>query len=198
MPQVKETTVYKFDELDDDAKEKARKWYRSGGFDYEWWDCVYEDAKECAKLIGIDIDRIYFSGFYSQGDGACFEGNYGYKKGGAKALKQHAPKDKELANIADGLQELQRKNFYSLSASVRHRGHYHHEMCTEFSIENTRHAYGDVDSDTEESLKDLLRDFMRWIYRRLEAEWEYLNSDASVDESIEANEYDFEEDGTRA
>lgn len=39
---------------------------------------------------------------------------------------------------------------------------------------------------------------MRWIYRSLEAEYEYRQSDAVVDEDIRANEYEFTEGGERA
>lgn len=197
MSRTVETTVYKFDELSDEAKEKAREWYRAGCYDYDWWS--FDDYINCAKFIGIDIDKIYFSGFGSQDDGACFEGRYEYKKGGAKKLKAHAPNDKELARIADELQKLQRKNFYGLSASVRHIGHYNHEMCTDFSIDRENNSsYGDVPEDTCEALKDLLRDYMRWIYRQLEKEWEWLNADEQVDDNIRANEYEFKEDGARA
>ena len=40
----------------------------------KWWDCVESDFKEDMLLVGIDVDRIFFSGFSSQGDGACFVG----------------------------------------------------------------------------------------------------------------------------
>lgn len=43
-----------------------------------------------------------------------------------------------------------------------------------------------------------LRDFNRWIFRRLQDEYEYLTSDEQVEESIRANEYEFTEDGTIA
>ena len=36
MPEVIETTVYRLNELSDVAKDKARVWYREGGFDYDW------------------------------------------------------------------------------------------------------------------------------------------------------------------
>jgi hypothetical protein len=38
---------------------------------------------------------------------------------------------------------------------------------------------------------------MRWIYKSLEREYNYLTSDEAVAESLDANEYDFEfnEDG---
>jgi hypothetical protein len=195
MPKTIQVELFKFDELDDSAKEKARTWYREGGLDYEWWDCVFDDAKECAKLIGISIDKIYFSGFSSQGDGACFEGRYSYRKGAAKLIRDHAPQDTELHRIADELQTLQANHFYKLGAEVKQRGRYSHEMSTEISTWN---GDDDCDSDTEEALKELLRDYMRWIYRQLEKEYDYLNSDESVDESIRANEYSFDSDGRRS
>ena len=42
MPVIETTTrtLYKFDELSDEAKEKARDWYREAGAGDQWWDCV--------------------------------------------------------------------------------------------------------------------------------------------------------------
>lgn len=124
MPETREITVYKFDELSDKAKEKAREWYRDGQLDYDWWEFVYEQADTAAKHLGIDIDRkgkhtpaIYFSGFWSQGDGACFEGSYRYKKGWRSALlHEFGPGDtlNELLSIGQSLQEIQSKQFYKL------------------------------------------------------------------------------------
>jgi len=103
--------LYSYDELSDDAKEKARDWYRGGAFDFEWWfDAVY-DAKQIGALMGIDIDEVYFSGFWSQGDGACFTGEYRYKKGSVAAIKKEFPTDKELHYIAENLAAIQRQNF---------------------------------------------------------------------------------------
>lgn len=42
MPEIIETIVYRLDELSDAAKGAARQWYREGGFDYEWFEFVYE------------------------------------------------------------------------------------------------------------------------------------------------------------
>lgn len=35
MPRIMETKVFKFEELSDKAKEKARDWYREGVLDHE-------------------------------------------------------------------------------------------------------------------------------------------------------------------
>ena len=117
-------TVYQFNELSDEAKDKAIENYRQAGFDYEWWNYIFEDAKRMGVLMGITVDNIYFSGFSSQGDGACFEGSYEYQKGSVKAIREETgDSDKDLTAIAKGLQAEQRRNFYGLSASVKHRGH---------------------------------------------------------------------------
>jgi hypothetical protein len=39
---------------------------------------------------------------------------------------------------------------------------------------------------------------MRWIYRQLEAEYDYRMSAESVEESILINEYEFDENGRNA
>ena len=188
----KVTKVYTFEELSDDAKVKARAWYREGAFDYEWWEFVYEDAKQCAEIIGIDIDKIYFSGFWSQGDGACFEGSYKYKKGALKAIKEHAPKDTTLHGIALALQKEQKKHFYQLSAHTKQRGHYQHSGCMRVDVYNQD---GEIDND---EITDQLRYFADWIYTRLEAEYDFMNADAQVDENIISSEYEFTEEGKRA
>jgi len=81
MKTVTETyNVYSFDELSDKAKNKAMEDYAANlGFSF-YAECIIEDAKTIGELMGIDIDNVYYSGFYSQGDGAMFTGGYGYKR----------------------------------------------------------------------------------------------------------------------
>jgi len=196
MTQIIETTVYSFDELSDAAKEKARDWYREGALDYDWYDSVYSDAKEAGRILGIEITDIFFSGFCSQGDGACFEGRYSYAKQSAKKIREYAPQDTILHSIADSLQAIQAESFYSLEASVKHRGHYSHEFCTDIDVFDGRS--GDcAPVDVAEAITKELRRLMKWIYRQLEADYDYLNSDESVDETIKINEYTFTESGRR-
>lgn len=191
MSRIKQETVYTFDELNDAAKECARQWFRDGAFDYEWYDCVYEDATECLKLAGFIVDKIYFSGFSSQGDGACFEGSWSAANTKpVKAMKQHAPQDKALHEIAATMREIAKRD-RTASMSVKHRGHYEHSGCTEFSIDC-------VKEDTEDQIIQSSREAMDWIYKQLEREYDYQNADEQVDESILANGYEFTEEGKRA
>ena len=231
MPVAVTHWLYKFEELSDRAKEKAREWYRSGQLDYDWWDFVYDDALRMAEILGIEVDfhyheprsqgkkgykepKIWFSGFSHQGSGACWEGSYRYAKGALKKLQSEAPAryqylkpdgtsewtenavNIELHRIAKTLQKAQARHLYKLVATSTHRGHYNHSGCMSIEVEHDEDRYRDL-GDAEDDIKDALRDFADWIYRRLEEEHDWLTSDEQVDESIIANEYTFDEDGNR-
>ena len=191
------TEVFLFDELTDEAKEKAREWYREGALDYEWGEFVYDTAKAAGACLGIDVDNIYFSGFWSQGDGACFTGSYAYRKGWRKALKAEFGTEAlaKLTVIGEALQAAQKPAFYKLAASVTHTGRGSDEYSTTIDVD-TRDVPDALPVD-EDDVKDALREFMRWIYRQLEAEYDWLTSNEQVDESIRANEYTFTEGGAR-
>ena len=212
MSKVIETTVYQLDELADAAKEKARDWYREGGFDYDWYDAVYEDFQQIAEILGLRLKTrsvrlygggsrqkpcIWFRGFWSQGDGACFETFYSYRKTAPRRIREHASQDAELHRIADALQAVQRRNFYQLRAEASHRGHYYHEYCMTISVARDSPTYQDMTADAEDAVAEALRDLARWLYRQLEREYEYLTSDEAVDEAITANEYTFTATGRR-
>lgn len=74
MPEQITITAYKYDELQGRAKEKASEKLREWATDHEWWDGVYDLAKEDGEQRGFEIDDIRFSGFWSQGDGASWTG----------------------------------------------------------------------------------------------------------------------------
>ncbi|GHH02855.1 hypothetical protein [Pseudodonghicola xiamenensis] len=212
MPEIIETTVYRLEELSDAARDKARAWYREGGFDDDWYDAVYEDFQRVAEILGLDLKTrtvrlmgggtrqdpcIWFRGFWNQGDGACFELWYSYQKHAPRRIREYAPQDTALHRIADALQAIQRRNFYQLRAEAAHRGHYYHEYCMAISVERDSPNWQDLTADAEEVVIEALRDLARWLYRQLEREFDYLSSDESVDEAIIANGYTFTEAGQR-
>jgi hypothetical protein len=192
MKQITKTyKVYSFSELSESAKQKALEQFYDINTSYEWHDDITDMAKEVGRLLGIEIENVWFSGFSSQGDGACFEGRYSYQKGGVQAVKEYR-EDKELHQIAERLQSVQKRHFYQLSANVEHRGHYYHEMCTDIDVyKDGNYMYSESEQEAEEEIKDILRDFMRWIYSRLEKEYDYRTSEEAIIESIEANNYQF-------
>ena len=213
MPRTRTETVYRFDELDDRAKERARDWWRNledQDFDTEY---VIDDAQRMGAILGIEFDTkpvklmgggtrydpvVYWSGFSSQGDGACFEGRYAYAKGAAKRIREEAPRDTELHRIADALQSAQRRAFYRLEARCRHRGHYYHSGWMSVDVSDAGDEYRALPDGIEDEITDALRGFADWIYRRLESEYEWRMSDEQVDDAITANEYEFDATGARA
>lgn len=229
MPKLKQITTYQFTELSDKAKEKARDWYREGALHYDWWDAVYEDTLSVAVRLGIDISSkakppgerapaIYFSGFASQGDGACFEGYWRHRDKPQRtspdaifrkkalntderytsfeeAIRGYAPQDETLHNIAKELD-----TYTNCACGIRQEGNYSHEHTMRFTHYVTNEHGDDDDTDEDETtnkVEETLKDFARWIYGRLEEEHDYLLSDEAVDESIISNEYEFDEDGDR-
>jgi hypothetical protein len=194
---VIEKTVFTFDELSDTAKEKARAWLRrcEEGDTY-FSEHVIDDAKTIGAIFGIDIDKVYFSGFYSQGSGACFVGYYSYNKQWKKELNNYAPNDKNVFSIGERLQAVQKKHFYKLGATCKHRGHYSHSGCMSVDVEHKNDRCRDI-GDSESDITDLLREFADWIYKNLENAYEWENSDEVIDEKIVCNEYEFYENGER-
>lgn len=193
MPKVEETVTYSLAEL----KDKDSRAYETAGnklaqFASEMFDVdfVIDDAKTIGRLFDLDISNIYYSGFSSQGDGACLEGTYSYRRNALREVTTYAPQDTELHRIVRSLQDVQRRNFYRLTANLRHcNAHYYHEMTVAIDVDDAS------EWDTE-VLKNALRDYMRWIYRRLESEYEYATSEEAITEMAEANDYRFREDGT--
>lgn len=212
MPQLIATTVYRIDELPEGAKDSARAWYREGGFDHDWYDAVYEDFQRIAEILGIRLKTrttrliggrtredpcIWLSGFWSQGDGAAWEGVYSYRKSAAAELRAYAPKDQVLHRIAETLQAVQRQNFYRLRADVTHRGNYYHAFTMVVSVTREGAAVVEITGDAETVVTNALRDLANWLYRQLEQEYEYLTSDEAVDETLIANGYTFTDEGRR-
>ena len=212
MPEMMSMTVYRLNELHEGAKDRARAWYREAGFDHDWYDAVYEDFQRIAEILGIQLKTrttrlvggrtrqdpcIWFSGFWSQGDGAAWEGVYSYRKSAAAKLRAYAPKDKTLHRIAETLQAAQRQNFYQLSAEVTHRGNYYHAFTMAVSVRRDSAAAAEIIGDAESIVTDALRDLANWLYRQLEQEYEYLTSDEAVDETLVVGGYTFTEEGRR-
>ena len=212
MPRIIETIVYELHELPDPAKERARSWYRDNCLHDHWYDYVYEDFQIICKILGLSLKtstvallggktreqpNIYFTGFWSQGDGACFEANYCHAKNSANEIRAHAPKDTTLHEIADQLLAAQRPNFYQLIAEIRHRGRYSHEHSMTIDVDRNSHTYQPPTPDSDTSIADSFRNLALWLYHHLESEYDSITSDDAVDDTIAVNQYTFTTEGQR-
>jgi len=172
--------VYAFAELSDEAKERALNAFRCSNVEFNWWEDTFDTIRTAGKLIGLDIDRIYFDT-----DLYCiFNADYEYVRGAAKAIQAEFPHATDLHDVARKLQDLQKRHFYSLSCAVREARSMNQYSCFRFG------------EDYEcEDLGDILDDFAHWAWVLLRGEYKYLTSNEAIREMIEANEYEFTEDG---
>lgn len=74
----------------------------------------------------------------------------------------------------------------------------YHAFTMDIAVTRESPVGQDLTEGAESTITDLLHDLARWLYRQLEQEYEYLSSDAAVDEAVLANGYTFTESGRRA
>ena len=195
------TTVYEFSELSPAAKAKARDWYRlASSQDDHGAEFVIDDVKRIFPLFGVTVDRVGYSGFWCQGDGAHFVGSWSAADVKPGALKQEAPTDEVLHGIAAKFERIALL-FPLASFTVKHSGRYSHENCTDFSFsfpdENGDETDAPGATQAEKDLTETAKRAMRWIYKQLEDAYDWDRADEQVDETIEANSYTFTEEGER-
>ena len=179
----------------------------------DWYTAVEEQVEEELAEIGFDVTQMYFSGFWSQGDGACFEGTM---SDWAKFCEQVPTFVKAFPFLSEYLKDE------GATYTSGHSGHYYHEQCTNHDYSSElEYGLDQIDEDeitdpaaqmryamykkalVEEGeiqrnqysaittwLKEFFQDKMRDLYERLEQEYDYLTSDDVVWESIEANDLD--------
>ena len=158
--------------------------------DSYWWSFIEEDFKAQCADKGVHVTKTYFSGFSSQGDGACFDG---YVSNWEKFLKA---------------QNLERAISWKLDMgnirfSCKHRGHYYHENCVDFDAEleltnpleeetdQFQHDVwvaqtknGQILVEHEDNFIEFFRGLMCQHYKDLEDEYEHLTDDEQVAEWI--------------
>lgn len=209
---TKTINLYTFDELSDKAKEKAREWWReSEAQDFGSGGELNEPIETAAKLLGIELKtrdvKLMGGGtrqepcvwwtLHVQGAGASFDATYSYAKGSAKAIRAEFGTDTTLHAIADGLAAIQKKYGYMLRASIKSdsRGHF---LEADLELDRARFnisPYRSIADADDEAMRELFRDFAQWIYKYIDAEWDYRMSDESADDSMKANEDTFTVNG---
>lgn len=204
-----ETKLFAFDELSEDAKKKVLEndRYRNVEYGLEWWYWAYEDFKQILEILGftqnnVGSSDIYFSGFWSQGDGACFYNySWSYGKGMAKAMREYATRDKDLNRIAKDLQEIARRSFYQISFTVDKvygGGNYSHENTVTGNLPSWSEYQSENAYDLEEAFTEVVRDLCRWLYASLEREHDYLTSDECLLEQLSGDtSEEYTEEGER-
>ena len=165
--------VYGFDELPEDIQQKILEIHAAINVDFEWWDHMYEDAKNVLLQIdGFDLDR----------NRHCTGNFIEYAEDTAKKIiAEHGESCETWGTATNYLAEraeLVKK--YSDGVSV--------------DIVSEDNEY-DYDNDQEEIDAEFLRSILEDYSIMLQKEYEYMTSEKGIIETIKANDYNFTEDG---
>ena len=209
---TKSYDVLMFDELSEEAKTTALDNNRNINTEFSG-DYILEEETENLKMLGFDDVKIYYNGFYSQGDGACFEGSLD-NSGVEKFLRAQ----KRLSHYKTLYRAMRDGSIY-INIKISHSGHYYHEYMTDtddmtemqdnselegelakewedFITFLDNRVYGKVDL-TKNCGEGWIIDRNREIYKNLEAGYEADISDEAVADTLRANEYGYLADGTQ-
>ena len=189
-------TYLKFNELNDEQKEKVIENYRDINVDYEWWQFIKEDFHAQLDILGFYDIESYFSGFWSQGDGASFTGKFNYPENEKevetilkKLIDGYNYKDDKLdyaKNILrNGMIEKKKDiddEYYPCKLEIYSRSNYCHS--------NTMQLLNNDNNDFLDNCRWLVDEY----YKTLENEYYYLISDEAIKETLIINDYEFDVD----
>lgn len=195
---ILETKVYTFDELSEEAKEKAIEKNRYVNVDIsEWYYFVYGVFKHQYSNL-FEISNIYFNGFCSQGDGAMFEYD-----GITDKLIDEFISQLQLTSLR---KKLVKEAIY-FSGSGKHSGHYYHERTCSHSFyvesqyalhknhKNIQEFIDNIAMYFEVYIEERYIDLCQELYQSLKDEYEWYISDKAITEHLIENEYEFTEQG---
>lgn len=215
-----EERTYSFEELSSEAKEHAIEHARDNSFSEDWWfEELISDFESELEEIGISNAKIDFSGFHSQGDGASFTSD---EIDTEKLFNAVGIKSDERIDMSTEGEREENKEFYDLIGDLDSIGQHEDTRIKPENIQitiyrrdksyyhsNTISVVLDVidepdgwdggkwlhetDYKVEKFIKSLADDF----YRRLEKEYNYLDSDESISQDLIDNGYEFDEEGNR-
>lgn len=194
-----EMPTFSFEELSESAKEKAIQDYRNSGREF-FYNGVHENFIEKCGEYGIEVERkdINWTGFWSQGDGASFVSDN---------IDVKTLVDKLGIKFRLGLEKVFCENVNVRIKRIGH--HYAHAYTVQASVETYDASYGRDNSldrineyiekkaaELEEKLEELKNELCGTLYRDLEKEYDYQNSDDYIKEEFIANGDRFFENGS--
>lgn len=189
--------VYSFDELSDEVKEKVvEKMYDINVNHDGWHDWLLEEWQDKLEKLGYDDAKIFYRGFCSQGDGACFEARVEV----VTYILAHklGRKYRALYNFY--------KNTSNRDITIEHIGCYYHERSMTVNADTPAVEYHSDNVKVQNKIleqfdalvaliEDDIIEVAKEIYKELEKEYYSLIEKDEVIETIKENEYEFLENG---
>jgi hypothetical protein len=197
--------VYEWEALSNKRQEQLLEKYRDP-CDYGWWDFVYEGFREQCADIGIQVDDITFSGFWSQGDGAAFEGRVTEWAPVLFRLGRPHWLNWAVENTWTFYSATGRSNCMSFGCDMPMLDNPYDEdeeplQHSAWLIKHQPPSERELEQ-LESDLQGLFNDLADDLYKHLEEEYEYLTSDETTLEyildNVEIHELDLDEDEIEA
>ncbi|AFL98148.1 hypothetical protein ACQ1Q1_00250 [Ornithobacterium rhinotracheale] len=203
-------SIYKYEELETEVQEKVLREYRHKEVNTtSWWQDTYFDfMKICSKLeIDINPFEIFFSGFYSQGDGSSFACNILDIRKFIQAVreekwKDYAPNqafDFDRLDMDKRVLELIKNGYIDLSFKTYNKHRYYHlHFDWEYTFRNNDKEYPHIEYQIEKLLKwteSVLNDLNQYLYKELQKEYERLTADEYIIQMFAEEDYQFTDKG---
>ena len=168
-----EVNLYEFEELSTEAKEKAIEKNRHINVDYDWWDCTYDSTEE----VGIKINS--FDIYYKTIDITIED-------------SEHTA-SKTIEYFGEGMEvvKISKQFIEERDALIKKLGE--GNDIAGYSVKDE--FYHEYDEEIEYLEEQYRREMAEEILTWLRDEYEYLQTDEAIAETLIANEYDFTEDG---
>ena len=196
-------TIEEWKEKDKEVYKRILEKEMDINVDYDWWKFTVEQFQEELGALGFANTDFNFSGFWSQGDGASFTGDWNSEK--MLTVKELKEKGIELSDWAVELRRILKGNLKDIKAKYatfsikRISHHYYHENTVDiFNAEywnSKKKEQYCIPPEQEDDLLEGCRTAMKAMYRILEKEYDELTSDEAVEETLSVNEYKFDKDG---
>ena len=202
-------TAYKFKDLDKRARERAIEWYRAGVT--QDWEPEYDDFVTIFGYLGIELaqrdyktvggdtryepDIAYSIGF-TQGDYAVFKGDWRADRMHFAELLAHAPTDPILQSVGARLMAVMMR-YPRAHSRIGTSGNRYETVAIDTAYTGEENEDGEIELDeaTFDELQGCVEVLASWIYTQLSEELLWQGSEENCIEGIEANDYDFNEDG---
>jgi len=168
---TREYKVYKFNELSESAQDKAIENLYDINIDYEWWDFIYDEANQLGFRIksfddySIEIDIIENCEVIAR-----------------NIIKNHGESCSTYIEATAYLKQLNNLNLK-------------YWFPEDAPIEDIDTNEYDFETGKDQLDNDFICTLKSEYLSMLEKDYEYLTSHEAIIETIEANDYDFTEDG---
>ena len=201
-----------YKDLSDTAKEHAFERHQeyAQSNDYYWWESTMEYWVEKLEALGIStsLEQMHFSGFGSQGDGACFTGSINLRE----FLEAHPDLKKEHAKLYMAVIPFDGRGaaceYFDLELTRHGSTNYNHEKSVHLGswdldilpeLDNDDEEGDDYERlfvDAESDIEWQCREYMKELYRDLEKNYEYMQSMECFLEEVDYKDFDEQGDLT--